>query len=86
MRKVNTKIEDIIAQIQELKGQNVDMEVSRGRKKTLKYSGIIERIYPSIFVVRCIDENDNNSFSYSYADVLCGDVSLSVSEEKMQGW
>ena len=75
MRKVNSSIEDIINQIKNLKGQNVDLEITRGRKKTIKYSAVIENIYPSIFTVRSKNDN-NNSFSYSYADVLCGAVTF----------
>ena len=75
MRKVSSKIEDVIKEIQRLKGQQVDLKVTRGRKKTLEISGIIENIYPSIFTVKTTAENQN-SFSYSYADVLCGDVQL----------
>ena len=73
MRKVNSKIEDIISQIQQLKGQHVSLEVSRGRRKSVKFSGIIESVYPSIFTVKS-SEDDNVSKTYSYADVMCGDV------------
>ena len=75
MRKVNSSIEDIINQIKNLQGQNIDLEISRGRKKTIKYTATIENIYPSIFTVRSIEEN-KNAFSYSYADVLCGAVTF----------
>ena len=75
MRKVNLNIEDIINQIKNLKGQNIDLEINRGRKKTVKYTGIVENIYPSIFTVRNIDSIKDSS-SYSYADVLCGAVSF----------
>lgn len=79
MRKVNTNIETIINQIKNLKGQNIDLEITRGRKKTIKYTATVENIYPSIFTVRSTDTN-KNSFSYSYADVLCGTVSFKESE------
>ena len=75
MRKVSSKIEDVIKEIQRLKGQPVDIKVTRGRKKALEISGIIESVYPSIFTVKTIAEKQN-SFSYSYADVLCGEVQL----------
>ena len=73
MRKVNETIENIINRIKELQGQNIDLEISRGRKKPIKYTAIIENIYPSIFTVRNIN---NEKSSYSYADVLCGAVSF----------
>ena len=81
MRKVNSNIEDIINQIKELKGQNIDLEVTRGRKKAMKYTATIENIYPSIFTVRSVN-NNKNAYSYSYADVLCGAVNFKESEQK----
>ncbi len=75
MRKVDTKIEDIIEKIKSLKGESVDVEVSRGRKKALKFSGMIENIYPSIFTVKA-EEGGQGFFSCSYAEVLCGNVKL----------
>ena len=72
MRKVNLKIEDIIEQITQMKGKNVDLEVTRGRKKTVKLSGIIESVYPSIFTIR----NNQDKTSFSYSEVLCGNVTF----------
>ncbi|MBQ7466629.1 MAG: Veg family protein [Clostridia bacterium] len=77
MRKVNSTLEDVIEQITKLKGQDLNFEVTRGRKKTLRFLGVIESIYPSIFIVKNKDDLGANSVSYSYADVLCGDVSIS---------
>ena len=75
MRKVNVRIEDIINQIKNMQGQDINLEVTRGRKKTEYYSGTIESIYPSIFTVK--QHSENTSLSFSFADVLCGVVSLS---------
>lgn len=80
MRKVVSTLEDIIRQITELKGQNLNFEVTRGRKKTVKFLGVIENVYPSIFVVKSKDYGVENSLSYSYADVLCGDVCIKQTE------
>ena len=80
MRKVNLTIDEIITKIKGFKGKSVDIEVTRGRKKTIKLEGIIESVYPSIFTLKTNEEEGTNSYSYSYADVLCGDVSLSLKE------
>jgi len=74
MRKVESDIKSIIEKIRNLKGENVDMEVSKGRNKIEKYTGIIESVYPSIFTVKLSDPKDKSSLSYSYSEVLCGDV------------
>lgn len=79
MRKVNSNINDIIRQVESLKGKDVSLEINRGRKKTLFVSGFIESIYPSIFTVK----SEDSSYSYSYADVLCGDVMLKPAKEKI---
>ena len=74
MRKVELDIKSIISKIQGLKGESVDMAVSKGRNRIEKYTGIIESVYPSIFTVRLEDDKNPSSISYSYAEVLCGDV------------
>ena len=75
MRKSPLTIEVIKNKIDELIGQNIRMEVCRGRKQVKRYVGIIEHTFPSVFVVRLL-EGDTSlaSLSYSYSDVLCGDV------------
>ncbi len=75
MRKVDERIEDVIEKIKALKGEVVDLEVQRGRNKAQKISGIIDSLYPSIFTIKA-EDGKNSSLSYSYADVLCGDVKL----------
>lgn len=72
MRKVNYSVQSVIDEIERLKGSSISMEVSKGRRKTEKYQGIIENVYPSIFTVN-IGEG-KNPLSYSYTEVLCGDV------------
>ena len=67
---------DIIRnKIEELVGKNISMEVCRGRKQIKRYSGVVENTFPSVFVVRLTDgDSVVSSLSYSYSDVLCGEV------------
>ena len=75
MRKVESDIREIISRIKSLKGESVVMEVQKGRNKLEKYQGIIESVYPSIFTVKLFEPgNTTSSISYSYSEVLCGDV------------
>ena len=77
MRKVGLSIDDIRNKINELVGKNIYMEVCRGRKRVTKHSGVIETTFPSVFVVRLTDGSQPvGSLSYSYSDVLCGDVKI----------
>lgn len=78
MRKVNSNVNTVIQEIEKLKGENICMEINKGRKKIEKYQGIIENTYPSIFTVN-IGEG-KNILSYSYTEVLCGDVVINKIE------
>jgi len=75
MRKNPLTIEMIKDKIDELVGKNIYMEVCRGRKQVKKYKGVVESTFSSVFVVR-LTEGDTAvpSLSYSYSDVLCGEV------------
>ena len=75
MRKVSSNVKTVIEEIERLKGSNISMEINKGRKKIEKYQGIIENVYPSSFTVN-IGEG-KNPLSYSYTEVLCGDVVIS---------
>ncbi|MBQ8451182.1 MAG: Veg family protein [Clostridia bacterium] len=74
MRKVNSNVNTVIEEIEKLKGACISMQINKGRRKQEKYQGIIENVYPSIFTVN-IGEG-KNPLSYSYTEVLCGDVEI----------
>ena len=75
MRKTSLSIDTIRNKINELVGKNIYMEVCRGRKQIKKYNGVVENTFRSVFVVRLTDDGQVvDSLSYSYSDVLCGDV------------
>lgn len=63
-------------------GQKVTLKANKGRKKTVIREGIIEKTYPSIFVVR-IDGGYNTvrRVSYSYSDILTETVEITVCED-----
>lgn len=56
-------------------GDKVTLRANGGRKKILVNDGIIEGIYPSIFVVRLQDDTQR-TVTYSYLDVLTNTVQL----------
>ncbi len=76
MRKISTNLESVKEEITKLKGKYVEMEVNHGRKKIRHYSGVVEDIYGSVFVVRLDNATTNEKMSYSFSDVLCGDVKI----------
>ena len=77
MRKLDLSLADIAEQIKNMKGDEVKMNINRGRKKIENYVGVIESIYPSIFTVKVNDSKTQKYLSVSYNEVLCGQVKLS---------
>ncbi len=73
MRKVGMNIDDIKRKILSLKGEEVEMNVNRGRKKFDTINGVIQDIYPSVFTV-IVKEQNSQLQTFSYYDVLCGNV------------
>lgn len=76
MRKATLTLNEIIEKIKSMQGKDVDMEVNRGRKRIEKYVAVIDKIYPSVFTVSIKEPNSGTNQSYSYSDVLCGDVKI----------
>ena len=77
MRKVLMSLEDVKLKILALKGREVEMNVNRGRKKIEAVSGVIRDVYPSVFTV---ETSMSKIQTFSYFDVLCGNVILTEIE------
>ena len=73
MRKVLMSLEDVKLKILALKGREVEMNVNRGRKNIEALSGVIRDVYPSVFTV---ETSMAKLQTFSYFDVLCGNVKL----------
>lgn len=59
-----------------LKGSTVKMEVNKGRNKIVKFNGVIVNVYPSVFTVEADTPQIPENKTFSYFDVLCGDVKI----------
>ena len=76
MKKMPLTVEDIKKKIVELKGKEVNLYINRGRRKISSYRARIENVYASVFTVKQC-ENSDAVASYSYNDILCGEVKIS---------
>ena len=74
MERIKT-IDNIKRDIETHLGDKVTLRANGGRKKILVNDGIIEGIYPSIFVVR-LEDDTQRTVTYSYSDVLTNTVQL----------
>lgn len=73
MKRKILNIDGIKNKILSLKGEQVEINVNRGRKKIEAVSGIIKDVYPSVFTI-AIKESKQSLQTFSYYDVLCGNV------------
>lgn len=64
-------------------GQRIKVKANRGRKKVMEAEGILEGIYPKLFVVRLNERQSERRVSYSYADLLTETVELSVEDTRI---
>lgn len=65
-------------------GERIKLRANRGRRKTYEKEGILESLYPSIFIVRVDENNYFQRLSFSYTDVLTETVELSFNENNIQ--
>jgi len=78
MKRAPLTIADVKNKIDELVGKNICMNVCRGRKKVLKYRGVVENAFKNGFLVKLAgDELPTSRLSYSYNDIVCGEVIIS---------
>ena len=78
MIKPTKNIKDIKQMVRECSAQRVAVKVNLGRNKSVSYSGVLSGIYPALFTVRPDTPDFLGKTAYSYADVLCGTVSLKL--------
>lgn len=75
MVKIQEDIENCI-------GKRVILKANKGRKRTTTREGILEEVYPSLFVVRICNQFDSvRRVSYTYSDVLTETVEVTVYDE-----
>ena len=76
MRKIKLEMEAVKTRILELKGARVNMYINKGRKKIIRLAGVVLDVYPSVFTVKIEGSKSLDVQSYSFSDVLTGDVRL----------
>ena len=78
MKKMPNTVDNIKQKILALKGKDVQLHINRGRRKVASYRARIENVYASVFTVKA--EELNTISTYSYNDILCGEVKISNNE------
>ena len=72
--QMKSQLDDVKKQISDLKGSPIKMKINRGRNKIETFDAVIEQVYPSVFTIKTCSDKQLESQTFSYFDVLCGDV------------
>lgn len=76
-------LDNIRASLERHLGKKILLKANKGRKQIITKKGILEKVYPSVFVVRLEDETNGYSrVSYSYSDLLTSNVKLQVYKDQ----
>ncbi|MBR2023285.1 MAG: Veg family protein [Clostridia bacterium] len=76
MIKQTKSIYDVKQMIKTCSDSRVAVKVNLGRNKSICYLGTLSGVYPSLFTVSPDDKHFLGKTTYSYADVLCGNVKI----------
>lgn len=65
-------------------GKKVILRANRGRKKIVTKRGIIDSVFPSLFVVELLFKNSpSRKVTFTYSDVLTNTVELMICEDEI---
>ncbi len=68
--------------LEESIGKSVILRANKGRKRIVTREGVLESVYPNLFVVKISNEYDSvRRVSYTYSDVLTSTVEVTIREE-----
>lgn len=64
-------------------GKRVILKADKGRKRIVTKKGILESVYPSLFVVNISNEeaSGRRTVSYTYSDVLTSTVQITILDD-----
>ena len=75
-------LDNIRVSLEKHLGKRILLKANKGRKQIMTRRGILENVYPSVFIVKL--EASGNAYqrvSYSYSDLLTENVKLQVFKE-----
>ena len=64
-------------------GKKILLRANKGRKQIVTKRGVLEKVYPSVFVIK-LDDGDGgySRVSYSYSDLLTSNVKVQVFKDQ----
>jgi len=73
-------LDDIKKNVQGCLGKRVVLRTNKGKRKSKVREGVIEDVFPSVFIVRIDAGRDSErTISFSYSDILTESVEVTIS-------
>lgn len=60
--------------IKQMSGKEVNCIINKGRNKLVTVNVCIDQVYPSMFIIKPLEDVELERKSFSYNDVMCGDI------------
>ncbi len=72
-------LDDIKRNVEDCLGKKVILRTNKGKRKSKVREGVIEDVFPSVFIVR-VDEGNHSkrTISFSYSDILTETVEVTI--------
>ena len=77
-KKKVSKVQEALSQFV---GSDVKLKANSGRRRYIESSGVLEGTYSNLFVVRVEEQSVERKMSFSYVDLLTGNVVLIVNRD-----
>ena len=78
MKVGNIGLNEVKSIVKSLQGKTIEMVVNKGRNKLVTLNAKIDQVYPSMFVIKPDSKTSLDRTSFSYSDILCGDIKFLV--------
>ncbi|MBQ4558492.1 MAG: Veg family protein [Clostridia bacterium] len=78
MRVSSIKLNEVKEIVKSLQGKTIEMIINRGRNKLVTLDAVIDKVYPSMFIIKPLDMVELDRTSFSYSDLLCGDIKFLI--------
>ena len=77
-KKKVSKVQEALSQFV---GSDVKLKANSGRRRYIERSGVLEGTYSNLFGVRVEEQSVERKMSFSYVDLLTGNVVLIVNRD-----
>lgn len=75
------KVSKVHEALSQFVGSDVKLKANSGRRRYIERSGVLEGTYSNLFVVRVEEQSVERKMSFSYVDLLTGNVVLIVNRD-----